>query len=132
MNILYTIKGVESTLSISLPEVLYLRLDWNSFDLCEANIIQDEDSYPKDMYNFLDISTSDYPLFSFIVCYKYDLLDHTDELDEIYNNIIEYYDPKVYKDNNNNIIIEAFYSENNIINPEELDDYVPPDESITP
>lgn len=126
-DISYTIKGIEKSFSCDLPESFHCRLDWNSYQLMETSLDDDyEGGYPKNMYHFVDFNCLDNPLFSFISLYRDSIIETTDELDQVYEELVDYYDPHVYKDPNDLVIFEAFYSENLIVIPEELEDYVPP------
>jgi hypothetical protein len=125
-NITYNINEVEHSLSCELPEMFYCRLDWNSYALIDTFLDSDcIDDFPKDMYHFTEVSSTQDPLFAFIALYRDSLIEKTLELNTTYDEIREYYDPRAYKIEPDSVVYEAFYS-NHKINEEVLDDYVPP------
>lgn len=126
-DISYTIEGIENTFLCDLPESFQCRLDWNSYQLIDTSLDADfHENHPKDMYHFMEFNSLDDALFSFMALYRDSLIGATDELDLIYDELITYYDPHVYKNEGGAVIFEAFYSDPIIINGEELEDYVPP------
>ena len=126
-EIFYTIKGIEKSFSCDLPESFYCRLDWNSYQLIETSLDDDyEENFPKNMYHFVNFNCLDDPLFSFISLYRDSLIETTGEIDQVHEELVDYYDPHVYLNEDKLVIFKAFYSENIIINAEELEDYVPP------
>jgi hypothetical protein len=88
--------GEEETFSVELPEKLELRLDYWSFAIIWAAL---EESFysedPKDMYHYTEMVCEDFPLLSFILAVKYQLITVTEELDTIYDEIVTCYTPLV-------------------------------------
>lgn len=110
-TIVYSIKNVEKQFSIeNLPAKLYVRLDWNDYHLCEATLEDDQENQPKDMYHFAEFINEGDSLWAFIISYRYNLIEHTEELDQIYDEIVTYYHFRVYMENNE-IKYESKYME---------------------
>lgn len=82
----------EQTFSVDLPNTLYCRLNLEH----RLNYVSDSSDFyeadPANLYYYTEVLSSVNPLFAFITSYKYDLIEKTAELDNLYNIIITYND----------------------------------------
>lgn len=102
MDITYTYKGIEKTISYDIPEKLYLRHDWNTYAINKASY--DKFAYqddPADQHYYSTITTADDVLKSGWVWERY--INEMDAEDETIEEISAAYDAEYEMDDDGNI-----------------------------
>lgn len=122
--------GEEQVFSVELPEKLECRLDYFSFAIIWAAL---EESFysddPKDMYHYTEIVCEDFPILCFMLVAKYELIELTDELRTVYDEIVTCYSPLVVETETG----YGYTVKDHVITPPVVaPDYVPPTVVVEP
>ena len=116
----------KKTITATLPEKIFIRTDfakppaitWASLDM--EHYAND----PADQYNYDEMLCEENLLVAYMLCYQYNLIEHTEENDATYDDVVTYNLPITTVSQDGNITFEVQFSQP----PAKVipDDYVPP------